>query len=448
MFSLLKTVEAENTEILPSFVKSSLNHVASTLETNSSQLEAMLLGFYLCKNFQKLNLDYNDIEDKLYTNYLKSIEEREYYTFIENYLVLHDIKGFPKSLKETIRSVHDLENQIQMYFPKNLYPTIQKQKDFLNKITKNSENNFFNLDQVITFNKQFRLIFYYLIKNFVCSPLFQKLSYYDTTFFTNKITYFRKTFKNNQVQDNRVDLLKNVSQIYNKKYDNTKLVSLDFKQANTTIIFAFLAVELFKKEPISSLELGLENVFTTWEELKNNFNWIHYVNCQLTRHDVPKITSDEIFEIFMELFAKSKKAREIIVGIITSKKSNGSTEKINTIYETVYKSILILLIESMTALLNFHQANIIAVLNDEIIIQGLSKLTLTHFVNSNPIKEYSYLVSNYLRIEEFKLKSHVLPNGKSFYVKYFTDNSPPSIKHVDPNDKLDAINIVSETTFA
>jgi hypothetical protein len=98
----------------------------------------------------------------------------------------------------------------------------------------------------------------------------------------------------------------------------------------------------------------------------------------------------------------------------------------------------------MDGVLKLFNASIVAFSKNEIIIKRMDLRTLKQFLNSKALGDDSYISERYLKIEEFISKQHKLNSGKKFYAKYFTNEIIPSLKQLGPENKLEALEIVSE----
>ncbi|XWV24694.1 putative ORFan [Tupanvirus deep ocean] len=416
----------KNNQTMTSLENSAIDNLASQLEKNPDLIEAFYLGMTIGKYMIP---DTHPMEKTVITLYIENIMKREWLNFNTNMLTLMDVSSFPRNLKETIRDYDLLLKEVDSYAPAKFYPKVHAQKDILKQI------HIVNFDDVSKFNHQFKRIFNHLIDQFIKSDFFQSLSEIDTNSLIKNLESYSKKYPINT----------DANRIYKDQFDSKKLISIDVKQANATFIFLYTGLRMFGDKIIEKIGFDFDKIYSSKNDIISNFNWSAFVKTQLSLYPKDKqIVDDKTFEIMSKSFQHSKMAREIIIGVMAKKKSPGCAMTVNTIFQHMCKCVLYKLIDSMIPLLKKHDATIVAFSTDEIILHNLALEHLMEFLNSKPIGDESFIAEKYLRVEEFKLVQHKLPNGKKFYAKYYTHDAPPCLRQVDPNNKIEALEIVSK----
>lgn len=422
----------KTTNTLPTQMMSSLNHLSLNIDTDPNLLEAFALGMMLSPNI--------DLKSELYlsrsvfhSRMTDAISQREWSTFNNNVLLLLDASAIPHNIKQKVQNFEQLMKYVDLYYPQKFYPKVHVQKGVLDKLKIN------NLDDIINFNHQFKIIFNHLISSFESGTLFKKISEIDVD---NLIKIFddkrnKKTIKINSI-----------NKIYSDTYAKSKLLSIDMVQANATVYFVYCGKKLFMDEglQISDMGLGLEKYFSTWEEFLNNFNWSYYVKAQLNSTNI-KVVNEGIFDILCSAFISSKMAREIILGVMAKKKTTYGNHTIEKILDLICKSLLCDLLITIEPIILFSNATIVSFTMDEITIKNLSYDKLMNYLALQANTGVMHIYKKYLRIEEFILEQHKLGNGKKFYAKYYTNNAIPSIKYISPDSKIEALHIVEEKWY-
>lgn len=248
----------------------------------------------------------------------------------------------------------------------------------------------------------------------------------------------------------KINLNTNANKIYNDAYVGKKLISIDVKQANASFIFVYLGQLLYGEKNVKDMGLDLESFFSTMEDMKLNFNWSYYVKAKMNKLSILResklfrITSDETFHALCSVFETSKIVRQIIIGAMGNNKPPGCEICLRTIFETACKNTLSRLINSLETLIKQNNAKIISFSMDEIIIDGMNHEELLNFLRTSPLGKNSYIAEKYLKVDEFILKKYNLNSKKRFFVKYFTNNNIPSFKQLDPETKLECLELVMD----
>ncbi len=411
---------------LEEYQKSAIDNLALHIDENPALLEAFSVGLF-CNDPLTLPFELKNILEK---KCIETVTQREWYKFNVNILTLLDVSSFPNDIKESCKDYAQLLDFVDQYAPEFYYPKVHQQKQLLQSLDIKC------LDDVIVFNHQFKKIFGYLIDNFIGSNLFNKFTIVDAAGQYNKLNAYQKKYK-----------LASTNKIYKSFYHNKKLVSLDVKQANATFLFLYYGLELF--ENLEDMGLNFEKIFSSKQDMENNFNWSAYVKISLDKCSNDKIiVSKKYYDTLCKVFENSKMTREIIVGVMTKKKPEGASANIASLYESACKTFMFDLLDSMQVILREANANVISLSTDEIIIEGLSTEVIFQHMNSKPIGNKSFIAEKYLHIEEFILKQHTLANGKNFYVKYHTNGSTPRLYSIDPVNKIEVFDIVNKQLFA
>ncbi|XWV25937.1 putative orfan [Tupanvirus soda lake] len=417
----------KNNQYVPALEKAAVDNLASQLKKTPDLIEAFYLGMTMGKYIIPETCNY--MQKIMEATYVENIMKREWLNFNVNILTLLDVSSFPRSLKETTRDFGLLLDQVNLYAPAKFYPKVHLQKKIVEQI------HIRNFDDITKFNHQFKRIFNHLIDQFLKSDFFQSLSMVDTNSLMKNLEFYVKKYSLNT----------DANRIYKDQFNLKKLISIDVKQANATFIFLFMGLQLYGDNIIEKIGFDFDKIYSSKEDIINNFNWSAFVKTQLDLYPKDKqIVDDQTFQIMCNTFQHSKMTREIIIGVMAKKKAPGCTMIVNTIFEHMCKGIMYKLVDAMMPILKSHNASIVALSTDEIIIEGIDLELLLKFMNSKPIGEDSFIAEKYLRVEEFKLVQHKLANGKKFYAKYYTNQMPPCLRQVDPNNKVEALEIVSK----
>lgn len=364
------------------YQKVAIDNLASQIDNNTALLEAFCIGLFCNESLVLPPKIKNIMEEKC----IDSVTYREWYNFNINVLTLLDVESFPNDIKNSCQNYTQLFDHIDLYAPEFFYPKVHQQKKLLQLVSIGS------LKDVIDFNHQFKKIFGFLIDNFINSNLFQKFAMVDTNAQINKLNIYQTKYK-----------LINNNKIYKSSFNNKKLISIDLKQANCTIIFLYYGLQMFDK--LEDMGLNFEKFFSSKQDMINNFNWSTYVKASLEKYSNNNfVVKEETFQILCQLFENSKMMRQLIIGVMSKKKPVNCSSTIMSLYESTCKTLMFDLFESLQPLLQTINAKVISLSTDEIIIEGSTLKNINQHLISNPIGEKSYIVEKYIRVEEFILQ--------------------------------------------
>lgn len=347
---------------------------------------------------------------------IQNMKSREWKMFNSNMILLLDAPNLPSSIKDVTQDFILLMNQIRDQAPILFYPSLNQQIDFI------SEISIRDITDVININYQISGMISYVIDKYINSNLFQNLDRIDIDTMQKKLNLLQKKYVSSSKK----------GRIYHGQFDGQKLLSIDMKHANVTIAILFFASQLFLN--VEEIGIGLENEYCSMIDLLENFNWISYFNsilCELSS----KLNQKE-YRILCQTMAKSKKMRELVMGIIFKNKLSQKI-KLNDMFETSCKFIMYTLLDSINL-----PMKMISITTDEIILSDICQSDILSHLVHNTLGDELNFIKKYLRVEEFVMKQYRLSNGKCFYAKHFTDKSIPSLKCIDPNDKIEAMKIV------
>lgn len=235
-------------------ISSAMDNQITKLATNPDLLEAFYLGM-MC--MQEKQVKVSEVEE-IGATAVSLVESREREIFNKNILTLIEATSIPIHLKQTTASLTDLFDVLDVYYPEKFYPKVHQLKKIVTKLNVDS------VDDVIMFNHQFKIIFNHLIDGIKESPLMASV---------------RKVNVQDLIKTKVVPTITRADKIFSKEYNRQKFISLDIRQANSTVFFVHYGLTLFRDKglTIADMGFGLEKFFNTWDEFIEKFNWSHYV---------------------------------------------------------------------------------------------------------------------------------------------------------------------------
>lgn len=408
MLYILKNYKEDN---LSSHQKSLLHYVTSQIN-NDGILDALYLGMLLSHDKEFIKDNILNISQKCDNNILL----REYATFNNYILTVLDVKSFPLNIKNNCTDYNKLIEYIDEYMPSEFYPCTIDRKNLMYNL------KFNNLEDIMKFNHEFKRIFNYIVDYILGSKFYEKLSKFNMKPYSNN----KNKFSNN------------INGIYRTENIGSKYISIDVIQSNATFLFLFIGLSIV--DSIEDFGLGLEKIYKSKNEMRENFCWNDLIKIIMQDYPNDKIIDKDLFNVLVVVIGHSKSFRQIILGIIGKKMPPESRHTVCTMWTNTCYNTMIRLATSIEE--NVPNCNIVAVSNDEIIIKGDND-TLKNYFYNNPIGDDSYIAKTYTKIEEFVVKQYTLKSNKSFYAKYITNKLIPIIRQIEPSDKLEALEIVS-----
>jgi len=442
-------------------ILSSIDHLIVKMKNDPDMLEAFYLGHLVTK-------DHAIGDDKFQNIYIGtefSIKSREWHTFNRNILTLIDATSIPIQLKQHTQNLEELMKIVDLHFPEKFFPKIHLQKRVIKDL--NEMGLILTLNDVIRFNHQFKMIFNYLIETIKTSKLFDAIVNLDLIYVDDLIAKVAM-FKNPNTKADK---------IYDKKFSNQNFISIDIKQANSTITFVYYALKLFKDKGLSieDMEMGLEKFHSDWNTYSEKFNWSDFVRSALgvpnrfepvgrinTSLCIPSklvdrfdrfdrfeiVTNSDVLQILIEAFIGSKLTREVILGVIQRTYLRDNKHTFGKLLEVTCRLVMNEILTCMQE--NIPGLELISFSMDEIVFRaGGDKLDLVKkIINTRSSTDIlGSWFKNYLRIEEFNLKAIDLPNKKTFFAKVQTmDNGEIKyeIKMLESESRIQGLGLLEE----